>query len=95
MRFFERSKRLNVILTCLLVLIGGYLILNIDHTTLVKEFKITVPESVLKWWYTWLILFLGRTILQCVRKDAEEDLRALKGLIEDVEDDFQERKGET
>ena len=88
MRFFERCKRLNWVLTGLLVVIGGFLILHIDHTTLVKEYRITLDESVLVWWYTWLILFLGRTILQCVRKDAEEDLNALKGLIKEEEDDF-------
>ena len=88
MRFFERCKRLNWVLTGLLVVIGGFLILHIDHTTLVKEYRIKLDESVLVWWYTWLILFLGRTILQCVRKDAEEDLHALKGLITEEEDDF-------
>ena len=88
MRFFERSKRLNWILTGLLVVIGGYLLLNINRTILILEDKIRFSEDAQFWCYCWLILFVGRMILQCVRKDAEEDLMALRGLIEKDEDGF-------
>ncbi len=88
MRFFERSKRLNWFLTGLLVVIGGYLLLNINRTMLIKEYKIVFYEEARIWWHAWLILFMGRTILQCIRKDAEEDLQALKGLIEKEGDEL-------
>ena len=88
MRFFERSKRLNWLLTGLLVVIGCYLLFNINRTIFMMEYKIVFYEEARIWWHAWLVLFMGRTILQCVRKDAEEDLQALKGLIKEEDDGF-------
>ncbi len=88
MRFFQRSQRLNWLLTGLLVVIGAYLLLNIDRTTFMMEHKIVFYEDARIWCRMWLTLFLGRIFLQCIRKDVEEDLQALKGLIEEEDDGF-------
>ena len=83
MRFFERSKRLHLGLKILNILIAirvGYILFF--ELILCKDWEIFIQPEFWRNISFWMILLLITFALRCVIKDAEEDLYALKGMIE-------------
>ncbi len=83
MRFVERSKKLNLILKVINGLIGIYLgfVLYVE-VIFDKNLAFLQEPEFLYMIASWLPWLLVNAILSCVIKDAQEDLSALKGLIE-------------
>lgn len=83
MRFFERSKRLHLVLKIINILIAirvGYIF--VFNLVLWKEWELLRQPEFWHSFLLWMILLLITFALRCIIKDAEEDLYALKGMIE-------------